>query len=111
MKMIFPNCTVVRWVDGDTVDLNVDHGFRIFSRQRFRLARVKCPEKGEPGFIEATNRMNELAPVDSKVIVTCTGYDRYGRWIAEIDTSNETVLTNMNSVLLEEKLATEYKTQ
>lgn len=36
--------TVVRWIDGDTVDMDVDLGFGVTIRQRFRLHGVDTPE-------------------------------------------------------------------
>ncbi len=35
---------VMRVVDGDTLDVNIDLGFRIFSKQRIRLYGVDTPE-------------------------------------------------------------------
>lgn len=105
MKRVFPLGEVRRWVDGDTVDINVDLGFKVWSVQRFRLARINTPEKGKPGYLEACNRVNELAPVGSMVVVECLGYDRYGRWIAEIINAQ---FINVNQALLNEGLALPY---
>lgn len=35
---------VVRVVDGDTIDVDIDHGFGIISRKRLRLFGVDAPE-------------------------------------------------------------------
>ena len=105
MNRVFPKATVKRWVDGDTVDLNVDLGFKVWSEQRFRLARINTPEKKMAGWQEAVNRVNEMAPMGSNVIVTCLGYDRYGRWIAEIANYQS---VSINQVLLNEGLAKPY---
>lgn len=105
MERLFPKATVKRWVDGDTVDLNVDLGFKVWSEQRFRLARINTPEKKEPGYQEAIVRSNALAPVGSSVVVNCLGYDRYGRWIAEVLNAQS---VNVNQVLLDEGLAKPY---
>ncbi len=107
MEINYINCTVDRWVDGDTVDANVDLGFKIFVKQRFRLAKINTPEKNQPGYIDAITKVNELAPVGSKVIITCYGYDRYGRWIAEVKTPRglsinaELVLLNLAKPYME----------
>jgi endonuclease YncB( thermonuclease family) len=58
---------VVRWIDGDTVVLNVDQGFENWTIKHIRLIALYCPESDDPGGPEATARANELAPVDSWV--------------------------------------------
>jgi len=105
MKRTFPLGVVKRWVDGDTVDVDVDLGFKVWSQQRFRLAHINTPEKKMPGYQEAIDRANQLAPVGSAVVVECLGYDRYGRWISEI-TNKDGIM--VNNVLLEEKLAVRF---
>ncbi len=45
--------TVARVVDGDTLDLDVDLGFYLRSRLRFRLLGIDAPERGQPGYAEA----------------------------------------------------------
>ena len=35
----------VRVIDGDTIDLMLDKGFRDMSMQRIRLAGINCPER------------------------------------------------------------------
>jgi hypothetical protein len=41
-------CVIVTVIDGDTIDVEVDHGFNVYTRQRIRLANVDCPEMGTP---------------------------------------------------------------
>ncbi len=105
MNRVFPLGEVKRWVDGDTVDVDVDLGFKVWSQQRFRLAHINTPEKKMPGYQEAIERVNQIAPSGSKVIINCLGYDRYGRWIAEITTMDS---KNVNQILLDEKLAVRF---
>lgn len=79
---------LVKVVDGDTVDLEVDLGFYVYKRVRFRLARIDAPEvRGEHK--EAGKRAKsavievlELADDDLWVESEKTG--KYGRWIGEI---------------------------
>lgn len=42
-------CTVLRVIDGDTVQVEVDHGMQIRSIQNIRLLGVFAPELSEPG--------------------------------------------------------------
>ena len=77
--------TVVRWVDGDTVWLTIDLGFRMTATTDFRCYGIDTPERGQPGYVEATARANVLAPVGSTMLVTTyKAPDKYGRWLVQI---------------------------
>ena len=77
---------VDRIVDGDTIDLNVDLGFRVWNRDRFRLAGIDTPERGQAGWSEATAELTRLCPIGSPVIIESQKPDRdkYGRWLVRI---------------------------
>lgn len=98
------NATVLRWIDGDTVDLTVDVGFHLTFTDRFRLIGCDTPERGKPGAAEAKARVNELAPVDTRVIVRTTKGDKYGRWLANVFAPSGDVGTT----LIAESLAKPY---
>lgn len=98
--------TVVKWVDGDTVDVNADLGFSIWSKQRIRLSEVDTPERGEVNFKEATDKARELAPVGSVCKLICKGKDQYGRYIGQIITSEN---IDVATELLKSGLAKPYK--
>ena len=78
---------VLRWVDGDTVDLLVDLGFTVLVRQRFRLLGIDTPEvrgvEREDG-LRASAFAEALAPVGSTVLVRSHKTGKYGRWLGEI---------------------------
>ncbi len=87
---------VLRWVDGDTVILRIDAGFRMSLTDSFRLLGVDTPEKrgrrADPGPAAAAQAFCEaLAPAGSTVPVR-THRDRnnrdrrgkYGRYLVEI---------------------------
>lgn len=88
----FYQAEVVRWVDGDTVELIVDKGFYDFwgiewAPISFRLLNVNAYEKYKPGGKEATAFVNELAPVGDFVIIRtfkANEEDNFGRFLAEI---------------------------
>lgn len=99
------SATVVRWVDGDTVWLSVDLGFRIVTTNDFRLYGVDTPERGKPGYQEATVRCNELAPVGQQVDVsTYKVPDKYGRWLVDIVSNG----VNVTATLIAEGLGYPY---
>ena len=98
---------VVRWVDGDTVDLDVDLGFHVRGMLRFRLTGINTPERGNPGWAEATARARELAPEGRHVLaLTRKEGDKYGRWLAHIILEDG---RTVNEVLLIEGLAVAYQ--
>lgn len=78
---------VVRVVDGDTVRLAADLGFRVTVTESFRLAGINTPERGEPGWGEATGFLRELLAEGREVVIRsekAVGKDKYGRWLAHV---------------------------
>ena len=80
---------LVRAVDGDTIDCEVDLGFTVFIKARFRLAGIDTPERGHDGFHEATAELvgllGDVADDDGWFVVRSTKTGKFGRWLAEID--------------------------
>ena len=74
-----------RVVDGDTVDLVVDVGFKIEMKLRFRMLGINTPERGEDGFDEATNELTRLfAECDNEVRIKTAKTGKFGRWLAMV---------------------------
>ena len=100
---------VERWVDGDTVDVHVrlDHvGLDALATPRYRLYGVDTPERGDPGYREATARAAELAPEGTVVTLrTVLTDDKYGRVLAEVLTDDG---TNVGARLIAEGHARPY---
>lgn len=105
--------TVRRWVDGDTVDVDIDLGFGIiFHNQRLRLygidayeSRTRDLEEKEKG-LAATAFVNEVAPVGSKVTIVTYKEGKYGRILAEVFLDD---YTNLNMLLTEKGHAERYE--
>ena len=74
-------CTNV--VDGDTVDLEIDAGFKLFTEQRIRLLGVNTPERGQIGYKDATDFLKHLI-LNKDVVVETHNSDAFGRYLAEI---------------------------
>lgn len=90
-KMPSPDYTykaiIIRWVDGDTVYLKVDLGFRTTIETDFRVYGINTPERGQLNYKEATADANRLAPVGTEVTIqTYKDPEKYGRWLANIFT-------------------------
>jgi micrococcal nuclease len=76
---------VAKVVDGDTLDLDVDLGFRITHRIRVRLARVDAPEMSTDLGKELKKRMMDEFAGSPDVTIRTNKGDKYGRWIAEVE--------------------------
>jgi len=105
---------VTRVVDGDTIDCDVDLGFYMIARIRFRLARVNTPEtygvnkdsdeykagKHAKGFV-CDKIQSEF------VLIKTEKTGKFGRWIAEVF-YGPNFETNLSDKLLETGLAHPY---
>ena len=81
------SATVVRVVDGDTMDLLFDLGFRIQRLERVRLADVNTPEvrgadKARGKLAKA--RVQALCPVGSVVKVQTGKAGKFNRYVAHV---------------------------
>lgn len=99
------NAKVVRWIDGDTVELEVDLGFRLKFQDHFRLDGIDTPERGKAGAQSATARASQLAPVGSEILIQTTKGDKYGRYLAALWPD---VGPTINATLVEEGFAKPY---
>ena len=105
--------TIRRWVDGDTVDVDIDRGFGIiFHNQRIRLygidayeSRTRDLEEKRKG-LAAKEFVNEMAPVGSRVTLITYKEGKYGRILGEIFIDGD---TNLNKVLTEKGHAVRYE--
>ena len=83
-------CVIDRVVDGDTVDVWVDLGFKLKSCQRIRLEGIDTPELRSSDPDErvrakaAKVRVEELCPVGSTVWVYTEKTGKYGRYIGRV---------------------------
>jgi len=97
------DATLVRVVDGDTVDLEVDLGFRISARIRCRLKGVDCPERGQPKWDLARDRVHALLAGRRFLVGTeLDAKDKYGRVLATIWPMGEE--RSVNRILVDEDL-------
>lgn len=110
---------IVRWVDGDTVDVDIfiflDCGFHLYEtkqfKQRVRLYGLNTPERGHANYKEATAHNNSMAPEGTEVKIKTykmpTSYaseEKYGRYLADIFIEDE----NLNQTIIASGLAVAY---
>lgn len=99
--------TVQRVVDGDTVDLCIDLGFRLTTQLRVRLAGIDAPEVSTAEGKQVRDVVRGLLPPGLEVIAKTSKSpeDKYGRWMGVIVMADGTVL---NDLLIREGHAKPY---
>lgn len=100
---IYDNVSVERVVDGDTLILSIDMGNRITWRDTFRLAGIDTPERGQPGYMEAANRLREMLAHGLNRVETRKS-DKYGRWLVICFAG----AMNVNQKMIDEGFAVPY---
>jgi micrococcal nuclease len=112
---------LIKVIDGDTVDLDVDLGFSVFIRVRFRLLGINTPEihgvkktseEYAKGVLAKVKVEDWFAERDGKCLIkTADGKSfeqgKYGRWLVRIhDRENEAV--TVSAMLMDQDLAVFY---
>ena len=105
---------IVKVVDGDTVDVDIDLGFDVWLRnQRIRLFGIDCPESRTRNKKEKAHGLLAKAYVQKALIVgevyalRTKEKGKFGRYLGEIKVGRTTI----NKLLIKEKLAVEYTGQ
>lgn len=80
------NGVVTKVIDGDTIDIDVDLGFRMRTTQRFRLVDVNAPEMHGPDRLRGLAARSHAAAclLGESVVIRTTKADDFGRWLARI---------------------------
>lgn len=104
----------IRVVDGDTIDAEVDLGFKTFVRERFRLLGIDTPETYGVKKDSEEYKAGKLATdfvteqILNKEIIIQTVKDKtgkYGRYLVTIFLEDG---SNLNETLIKEGYAKEY---
>jgi len=105
------NATVIRVVDGDTVDAMVDLGFNTWKKVRIRMVGINAPESRTRDLEEkkkglaAKERLKEiLEEVDNKFKLNSQGVGKFGRCLGILTIGGHSV----NQQLVTEGHAVEY---
>jgi len=93
---------VIRILDGDTFEAEVDLGFSIIARHIFRVEGIDTPETWRPRNekerqhgLKATARATELLLTDDIIIKTHKHTSIYGRYSARVSLSDGRDFTNI----------------
>ena len=114
-NLFFYKAKVLRWIDGDTVELLVDLGFHTYRRERFRLCGVNAPElrPARDKFKTEADRLAHIAKAketlayceklcrpDTFVMIKTymDKQEKYGRYLCDIEIAG---LTTLNKMLIE----------
>lgn len=105
---------VIRWLDGDTVELRVDLGQRVQVQDRYRLARLDAPEvkkyqgvteEEKQAGLDLKDRLIAMFPPGTSFTISTAKSGKYGRWLIEITCFIDSEVRNLNDWLLEQGLA------
>ena len=118
---------LLRTVDGDTLDLQIDLGFSVSVEERFRVYGINAPETHSKDANEKTAGLATMAFVDKilraqttpiKIKTHKDDKEKYGRYLAEVfvrDDENgkrfgddKAPLKSVGDYLIEKKLAKAY---
>lgn len=116
------SCKIVRVVDGDTVDIDIDLGFGVWmQKQRIRLYGIDTPESRTRDLVEkkfgleAKRMILEWLPIDSiqKLITVKDKSGKFGRILGkfEIFDSEEDRTTTINDWMIDNYHAVAYHGQ
>jgi micrococcal nuclease len=100
------NAQVLKVIDGDTLDLFIDLGFKVGFNSRVRLIGIDTPEKNFPyGKVVKDYLINLLE--GNKVYLDVTKKDKYGRYLGLVYL-NESDNLSVNELLINENMAKAY---
>lgn len=105
---------ILRVVDGDTVDVLIDLGFKTYKKERIRLSEINASEMNSKDEGERTQAqlakefLSKILPLGLKCFMTSISYDRYGRIVGNIFHDPKKPESTVSKVLLEQKLVKTY---
>lgn len=98
------NAVVNKIIDGDTVNMTIDLGFRLSYTANCRLAGINAPEMNTEEGKTSKIALSIMLGIGDKVTINSTGLDKYGRPIVEILRKDTTV----NKIMIEQGHAKPY---
>lgn len=102
---------VIRVVDGDSVIVNVDLGFKVHVDVTFRMLGINAPELHGATHVAGENAKNHLigllalGPLTVKSLKPLTT-DRYGRWLGQFFvTKTDGTIVDVNAAMIADGFA------
>ena len=107
------NATVIKVVDGDTIDAMVDLGFGTWKKVRIRMHGINAPEsrtrnleEKKKGLAAKARLIEMLEENENHFILVSHGVGKFGRCLGEIYIKGHN--TSLNKQLISEGHGTEY---
>ena len=111
--------SLLKVVDGDTIDAEIDLGFDIKVKKRVRFMGINAPESRTKDLEEkarglaAKDRVKQLLEGCKNITLKSHGVGKFGRCLGElhldvIDGQEKLTLVSLNELLINEGHATEY---
>lgn len=104
-KLYCYESSLIRVIDGDTIYLKVDHGFRTYTDRSVRLNRIDAPEirgKEKVDGQKAKAFVEDVLNNCSQITLQSQKVDSFGRAIGEIWADDQ----NLSDLLVSEGFAT-----
>jgi len=120
MKPFQYRATIVRVIDGDSIEVDIDLGFWVFlKKQNVRLFRIDSPESRTRDLIEkqfgilTKTVVESFCPVGSTVLLETDlrDHDKFGRILGRVEVIRNGEPIILNDYLLENRLAVDYEGQ
>lgn len=94
---------LVRVVDGDTIWLDVDLGFKVRIVMDFRLAGINAPEMSGVDAAKgiAAKEFLTMLLADKEIVVTSTKTEKFGRWLGVVSVKNGDAWTSVNQTMID----------
>ena len=98
------NAEVRRVIDGDTIEVLVDSGFKYYTVERIQIAGVSTDDiigenKTERG-LKAKEYVEDKLPEGSEIIIQSHGVDGFGRWVCDVYYRSGEAQLNLGITLL-----------
>lgn len=114
---IFDRVKLIKVVDADTIEFEVDLGFRTKMQDRFRLVGIDAPEtyrpmnEAEKAHGEAATRYVKgiLESAEGQITISSRKSGIYGRWEAEVFVGGRSLAEMMKEAGFEKKSNGQYQ--
>lgn len=100
------NAQVVKVIDGDTLDLFIDLGFKVGFNTRIRMIGIDTPEKWHP-YGKVVKAYLQQILEGNKIFLDVTKKDKYGRYLGVVYL-NKNDEDSVNDRLIEINMAKAY---
>jgi endonuclease YncB( thermonuclease family) len=102
------NATVIRVIDGDTAEFNVDLGCDIHINMTCRFNGINAPEVSTQAGKDSRAWLQQQLPANAPVVIQTVAdkKEKYGRYLADVYLPNTS--TSLNDQLVSNGLAVPY---